>query len=120
MPRTSVPDALGPEHAWLTDDWDHPAACEGGPSHHCLVDRHDRCAHRTGGPHERGVPHPGGYLLHRNGDLVWRDGRAFPVGPWHVWRCACPCHARGDAHPAAPAGDTAVDHVDGLDQLRLF
>lgn len=61
--------------------------CQYGLSGHCLAGRHDPC---HGGP----VVLPGGYLTDPSGAVVLDHGRAVEVGPRHVWRCPCWCHAR--------------------------
>jgi hypothetical protein len=52
----------------------------------------------TSVPHEFGVRSPSGFPTDRRGHCVIDErGRALEVGPWHAWRCRCPCHAAADA-----------------------
>ena len=72
-------------------------ACKGGSSGYCSqLERHDLCAHRVGGPQEAGVWSPSAYLERRHraskGCVIDDQGQPIPVGPWHLWRCACTCH----------------------------
>jgi hypothetical protein len=77
------------------DLWDLPEPCQYGMSGHCSSGSHRSCAANPGGPHEHGLVVPSGWLTDRHGRVFRGD---VEVGPWHTWRCPCPCHG------PAPAG----------------
>lgn len=60
--------------------------CQYGPSGHCRAGRHEGCSAAT-------VVLPAGYLTDRTGACILDRGAALEVGPRHVWRCPCWCHA---------------------------